>query len=185
MKYCSIDVETTGLDPETCDLLEVGAVVDDLSNREVDYDKLPRFHCYVVKNSYTGEPFALSMHGTIFRRIAEKTKPYLYLEDAFVATSLAQFLALHFGKEKIIAAGKNFLGLDKPFLSKLPGFKDLIKLHHRPLDPGMMYWYPTTDKEVPSSKECMTRAGLAGEVAHTAVEDALMVIKLIRNKAFQ
>jgi hypothetical protein len=27
----------------------------------------------------------------------------------------------------------------------------------------------------------MERAGLAGEVAHTAVEDAIMIIKLIRN----
>jgi DNA polymerase III epsilon subunit-like protein len=182
MKYCSIDVETTGLNPETCDLLEVGAVVDDLDN-PIDAQLLPTFHCYVVKPNYRGEPFALSMHPTIFRRIAEKTPPYNYLPECMVAEELRLFLKRHFGEEKVTVAGKNFLGLDKPFLAKLKGF-DMIKLHHRPLDPGMLYWKPRIDKEVPSSKECMTRAGLAGEVAHTAVEDALMVVKLIRNKVF-
>ena len=30
MKYCSIDLETTGLNPKTSDIIEFGAVLDDL-----------------------------------------------------------------------------------------------------------------------------------------------------------
>ena len=182
MKYCSIDVETTGLNPDTCDLIEVGAVVDDLYlNNPVDIQSLPTFHCYVVKANYGGEPFALSMHSTIFRRIADKTPPYKYLPSHMVAGELSLFLQKHFGDERVTVAGKNFLGLDKPFLMKLDN-SERLNFHHRVLDPGMLYWKPRVDKEVPSSKECMVRAGLSGEMAHTAVEDALMVVKLIRNK---
>jgi len=185
MKYCSIDVETTGLNPETCDLLEVGAVIDDLDSPQ-DLQSLPTFHCYVLKPNYKGEPFALSMHPTIFKRIANKEAPYKYIAEEAVITSLAKFLTAHFGDGKVTVAGKNFLGLDKPFLSKLPSFNLLQpKFHHRVIDPGMLYWKPRVDKEVPSSKECMTRAGLAGEVAHTAVEDALMVVKLVRAKVLE
>jgi oligoribonuclease len=180
MKYVSIDVETTGLDPETCDLLEVAAVVDDLSVA-ANIDELPTFHCYVVKNLYKGEPYALSMHAEIFRRIHNKTPPYNYLGDYSVIPELYKFLIGHFGNNKVSVAGKNFLGLDKPFLSKLPNFH-WLKLSHRSLDPGVLYWRPLIDKEVPSSKECMIRAGLSGEVAHNAVDDAKMVIKLIREK---
>ena len=178
-KYCSIDVETTGLDPENCDLIEVGAVVDDLDNM-LGMDALPRFHCYVAKKSYRGEPYALSMHGTIFRRIADRTPGYLYLPEADVVSHLHSFLWKHLQSiDKIVVAGKNFLGLDRPFLSKLPGFQRL-NFHHRPLDPGMLYWNPKSDKEVPGTKECLIRAGLPNEVAHTAVEDALAVVSLLR-----
>ena len=31
-KLVSLDVETCGLDPENCDLIEVGAVIDDLDD---------------------------------------------------------------------------------------------------------------------------------------------------------
>lgn len=31
MKYVSIDLETTGLDFECCEILELGAVLDDIS----------------------------------------------------------------------------------------------------------------------------------------------------------
>ena len=86
MKYVSIDLETTGLDPETCDIIEIGAVIDDLEARgeqgeaRLPIKDLPKFHAYVVKESYQGEPYALSMHPKIFKRIATKEDGYLYLQ---------------------------------------------------------------------------------------------------------
>ena len=32
MLYCSIDIETTGLDPETCDIIQFAAVLDNLAD---------------------------------------------------------------------------------------------------------------------------------------------------------
>ena len=40
-------------------------------------------------------------------------------------------------------------------------------------------WLPTDDK-LPNSKTCYERAGIGGKVAHTALEDALAVVQLIR-----
>jgi DNA polymerase III epsilon subunit-like protein len=64
---------------------------------------------------------------------------------------------------------------------ELDTFKQCLALHHRTLDPAMLYTL-YTDPEPPSMKTCMERAGFEGEVAHTALEDALMVIRLLRHK---
>ena len=65
--YVSIDIETSGIDPKTCEIIEFAAVLDDLScAHPPSVDRLPSFHCYLAKDSYTGEPYALSMHSTIF-----------------------------------------------------------------------------------------------------------------------
>lgn len=183
MKYVSIDIESTGLNAETCDLLEVGAVIDDIEAPEVPLDELPAFHCYVVRLIYKGEPYALSMHPEIFRRIAKREKPYNYLEPDEVLVHFSDFLLVNFpnlGREKITVAGKNYQNLDKAFLTKLPEPEHLNILHHRVIDPAMWFWNPFEDKELPSSKVCLGRAGLDDKVAHTALEDARMVVNLIR-----
>ena len=53
MPYVSIDIETTGLDPETCQILEIGAVFD---NWTLPIRDLPTFHCYVVHKQIVGSP---------------------------------------------------------------------------------------------------------------------------------
>jgi len=46
----------------------------------------------------------------------------------------------------------------------------------------MFYYNPAVDKDgPPSTKVCMERTGIAGEVAHNAIDDALVVCKLIRH----
>jgi len=83
--------------------------------------------------------------------------------------------------EKIVVAGKNYANFDANFLSKLTSWDKHIKFHHRTLDPAALYWQPETDGvELPDTKTCMQRAGISGEVSHTALEDARMVVELIR-----
>jgi len=43
-----------------------------------------------------------------------------------------------------------------------------------------MYFIDVADNEPPSSQVCIDRGGLGGLVAHTALEDALMVVRLMR-----
>lgn len=183
MKYVSIDIETTGLNPETCDVLEIAAVVEDTNHPEVPVHELPWFHCYVDKHSYQGEPYALSMHGEIFRRIAKREKPHAYLLPEDAVTQLFVFLNRTLGIEKNFpAAGKNFSNLDKPFLHRLTkSASQILSFHHRVIDPAMFYWNPTEDVELPSSKVCLERSGVGGGVAHTALADAQMVIHLVRS----
>lgn len=181
MRYASIDIETTGLNVDTCDLLEIGVVLDDLSN-PLPIDSLPTFHCYILKPSYTGEPYALGMHAKIFQRIANKEKPYEYLDLKHVVLNLQCFFSKNNLFDVVTVAGKNFASFDAKVLKReLPDLESKIKFHHRVFDVSSLY-YMLGDKELPSSKLCMQRAGLKGEVAHTAVEDAKMVVQLIRHK---
>jgi hypothetical protein len=86
------------------------------------------------------------------------------------------------GRVKISIAGKNVGMFDMPFLNKkLKKRWGDITILHRVIDPAILYYMPG-DKNLPDSATCLERAGMAGEVAHTALEDAIMVVKLVRHK---
>lgn len=184
--FVSIDIETTGLDPETCQIIEIGAVIDDWLEPLCNP---PMFHCYVKQDMYRGEPYALSMHATIFRRIATQEKGFGYGYPGEVAKQLGTWMRENGAYQpdtdnptreaRAVVAGKNFASFDDKFLRQLPHFDEHVKYHHRILDPAMLFWDPLTDTKPPGMKTCMKRAGLEGEVAHTALEDAIIVAKLI------
>lgn len=203
MKYVSIDLETTGLNPETCQIVEFAAVLDDLENPK-PIEQLPKFQAYIVTDAvavyhqlgevYTGEPYALSMHSAIFRRIAKRESGFQYLERDVLMKEFRKFLVannwmpkpeisgrtdLEHGKINITAAGKNFGVFDLPFLKKHVWDWDNIQFEHRVIDPAMFFLTPQ-DQKVPDSATCLKRAGLDDVVAHTALEDALMVVRLVR-----
>jgi len=179
--YVSIDIETTGLDPNTCQILEIGAVIDDW---ETPVDELPTFHCYVDNGQITGSPYALSMHPTILRRIAIKEEGYQYLVPDDVPVTFLGWLMdkkVNPGLCPITCAGKNFAGFDRQFLERLTYWKDCVPTNYRSIAPGSMYWNPREDMNGPPATEtCMERAGIQGPVTHAAVEDAIVVVKLIR-----
>jgi hypothetical protein len=178
--YVSIDIETTGLDPNTCQVLEVGAVIDDW---ESPIDELPTYHCYVVHEPIVGSAYALSMHPTILRRIAAREDGYRYLPAGDVGLDFCRWLCDHGqdpAKRRVSPAGKNFASFDRRFLRRLPDWDQLVPMQHRSIDPGNLYWDPDQDRGLPNTKTCMERAGIPGEVAHTAVADALVVVKLVR-----
>ncbi len=182
--FVSLDIETTGLDPETCQTIEIGAVIDDWLNPIEDPDT---FDMYVVHEHYHGEPYALSMHPKIFRDIATGSG-----KESIRVEGLAQQFAMWLAQcgmgeegEKIVVAGKNFAGFDARFLSRIPHWDEFIKFHYRVLDPTMLCWNPMADSVPPSSKDCMKRCHMDGEVAHTALEDAIMVAKMIQDRVKQ
>ena len=175
MPYVSIDLETTGLNPDCCQILEVGAVYDDWSK---PLKELPVFHRYVVHHAYRGQPYALAMNADILRRLSGVTSGEDFCRPEDIGDQFEFWLAScgWDTKKPITPAGKNFSSFDLPFL-KMVGFPTL---KHRSIDPAMMYWLPLEDEKLPDMKTCMERAGIVGAVAHTAVEDALVVVQLIR-----
>ena len=68
MKYISIDIETTGLDPSTCQILSVGAIIEDTNNIQ-SYDDLPKFHVAIKHEQITGSPFAINMNRDLIESI--------------------------------------------------------------------------------------------------------------------
>ena len=191
MLYCSIDLETSGTDSLTNDVIEFGAVLDDL-NKRAPVNALPTFHCYLVKDSYCGEPYALSMHPTIFRRIAERgleenRKKYNYLTANSLGNAFKKFLlnngyTSEHDKVVITAAGKNFSSFDLQFLKHRTDFLKHIEVRSGVLDPGILY-LDGEDKAIPGLEKCKKRAGMPDtNVYHDAISDAKDVVELLRRK---
>jgi len=184
MRYVSIDIETLGLDPTCCDIVEFGAVIDDFESPLKD---LPTFHCYLTKprNIYKGDVYAMFMHSksSIFERIAKREPGYSYIPEDLLDEVFAEWLQEQgYGeKDKIVVAGKNFSGFDLPFLKTI-GFGTKTRLHHRVIDPGSMFFDPRIDEVPPGLEDCLKRAGIEKTVDHTAVEDAMDVIRCVRYK---
>jgi len=183
MRYISIDLETTGLDIDNCEILEFGAVLDDLKNKQA-LKSLPRFHCYFVQTIYKGEPFAMAMHSKIFDRIAAREEGYTYISPLKLGYSFKKFLInnnyeMQNDKVTINVAGKNFAAFDLQFLNRYTDLNKHVKIRHRIIDPAMLF-IENGDEKLPSLEDCKKRAGLPEEVAHNAIDDAIDVIKLIR-----
>jgi oligoribonuclease len=195
MKYVSIDIETTGLNHNNCDILQFAAVIDDLSNPK-PIEELPKFQTYFIQSIYIGEPFALSMHNEIFKKIANAERNKIeenefgekFMEIENLPIAFYNFLTKNGFKESskslklyITVAGKNVAMFDIPFLKAKIKNWGYLSIRNRVIDPAILY-YENGDEHLPDSKTCMQRAGIQEEVTHTALEDALMVIKLIRHK---
>jgi oligoribonuclease len=185
MRYVSIDLETCGLDYMNHDMLEIGAVIDDLDNPR-PLIEVPKFHCYIVLPTYRGDPWALATNHNILWIIANKdkhTEKKFYIPQEVVGHFALWLTQNNYDPHHVNAAGKNFSGFDKNFLEwQLPGFRESIIFRHRTLDVGNMYFNPRIHKDkLPSMKECLTLSGIQDQdVKHTALEDAMLVCQLIR-----
>jgi DNA polymerase III epsilon subunit-like protein len=198
MRYVSIDIETTGLNPQECDIIQFAAVIDDLSVRS-PIEELPRFNAYFYKDFYCGELKALSMHSLIFEKINEaknkritfdqsENEYYIKLEE--LPAYFRNFLTRNdvnedyqTGAIALTVAGKNASSFDIPFLKEKIKDWDQIYFRQRVLDPAILYLDLGVDKEIPGIKKCMKRANINMNIKfHDALQDALAVVKLIRDK---
>lgn len=198
MIFLSIDLETTGLDPHSHQIIEFGAVLEDTNNIK-PLEELPTYHAYVTHKggNLTGNVFALNLNAGIIEKLKnqkELANVYNYvkvddLADDFLFWLHSQGFELftnYEGTDKeyksttINVAGKNFAGFDKQFLNKVPGFSEKIRIRSRVIDPAVLYTNWDSDNALPSLDECKQRANIDGVVTHLAVDDALDVIKLLR-----
>jgi hypothetical protein len=183
LSYVSIDIETTGLDPATCQTLEVGAVIDDW---KTPIDQLQRFRRILTYETVTGSPYAMALNAGLLKQIANPVPPqpcsaWAFCQPGELGEQFAVWIRANgLDPLSVQAAGKNFASFDMQFLNRVPRFGEHVKFRHRVLDPAILYWRPLEDERLPDSKTCYERAGLDSKVAHTAVEDALAVVRLVR-----
>lgn len=180
MKYAAIDLETTGLDPKTCQILQIAVVVEDTEKaKDVAVENLPTFCCFVDHdNDYRGEAFALQLNSWIFKILAGIQKPpagqpIYAVPDARGA--LDAFFIEQFGATRAVIAGKNAANFDLPFLRE-SGFQVVKGFHHRVIDVGSVFidWTKKTPPGLPDI--------IQGPVAHNALDDARDVIRALRKK---
>jgi hypothetical protein len=70
MKYVSIDIETTGLDPENCQVLSIGAVIED-TQKLLPLEELPRVHIAIRRENISGSMFAINMNRALIEQIVD------------------------------------------------------------------------------------------------------------------
>ena len=68
MIYLSIDIETTGLDPQNHQILSVGVVVED-TTKKLPFHEIPKFHCAIVREEIVGGLFALNLNKDLITTI--------------------------------------------------------------------------------------------------------------------
>ncbi len=167
----SIDIETTGLDPERHSVLEIAAVVDK-GEGEVDWCQV--VHCYIISEEVLGNLIALNMNKQAIQRIIKREDQFTYLDPSEVK----DYFDSQLPKEQFTVAGANFANFDSRFLKKLGWLPNCF---HRIMDIGNLCWNFSLDGDaLPSSQECLNRVGIKGNIKHNAIDDARDVLRIIR-----
>lgn len=209
MIYVSIDIETSGLDPEKNCVLSIGAIIED-TEKKLPFEECPKFNAIILQKEIVGSPRAITMNKKIIGMIGDylegddETKQnyqthseYQFLEKDEVIKQFFLFLVdntdLHDEWVKgdkdvntksrpitINVAGKNFGTFDKLFLQQLPWWQKLIRTRQRVLDPAILCVDWMNDKSLPSLTQCKERTNIDGIVTHNALEDAWDVIQVLR-----
>ncbi len=108
MKFISIDTETTGLNPETCQLLSFGAIVED-TEKKLPFEEIPKFHCAILRGErdvLQGELYALNMN----RDLIEKITMYATARDQDEKNDLVHMTGMQFlREEEVVKAFFHFL----------------------------------------------------------------------------
>ena len=120
MKYISIDIETTGLDPETCQILSIGAVIEDTLN-QLPFEDLPKFHGVIKRENVSGSLFALNMNRDLIETIVQ----YSTARDQDEKNDIVHMTGMEFYQEdEIVEALYHFcfrnglVPIDPTFLTK-------------------------------------------------------------------
>lgn len=182
MKYLSVDIETTGLDPSWCQTLEVGAVLADTLDFTTPVEDLPSWRCRFYYDRIVGNPVALHMNAQLILDMDTRPAQYNYMHPDSFWSQFTHWLESELGPShpKISCSGKNFGMFDARFLERLPRWqREYFKI--RVLDPGQ-FFFRQDDEILPDLKTCIARSGIAWDEAthHDAVEDARMVVMLNR-----
>ena len=190
LPYISIDLETTGLDLERSQILQIAAVYDDGKSPIAE---LPRFNVFINEPITYAELGALVLHAKsgLFSRIQEANKKGESKKLSQGIDDFLKFLDDHRnpreggGKYKVNLAGKNAGTYDIPILKNWMNyaqglyFKDLI--YCSIIDAGSIYFRDFG--RIPSLGEILKHIQAAKtEVTHDAMEDALDVVIAIRHR---
>ncbi len=70
MIYVSIDIETSGLNPDMNNILSIGAIIEDTS-KKLPFNECPKFNAIVLQNNIQGSPRAITMNKEIISLMSE------------------------------------------------------------------------------------------------------------------
>lgn len=184
MKYLSFDLEATGLREK--DLIIEFACVPFCTEEKKIYTDL-KFHTFVQCPSFDDlkndlDPWVIEHNEQLIRTAHEKglkTDDFKKVLENYLAAPDFQEL---FNGEKVTLFGKSMAAIDLPFLNRDLGWDWMRKyFEHRQLDLSSVA-YNLIDlgylpQKCKSGSSLMEELGF-GEVAHTALEDAINTAKM-------
>lgn len=166
-----IDVETTGLNPDENQILEIGAIRVDLGKIGV----LSWFHRRIKYDRLVGHPAAFAMNAELIKMMIDESAAKC--EDLPTTIKMMEEWLSSSGQTKMVWAGKN-ANFDRQFL--FGAGLDQSRWHHRTMDIGPIY--ARVDDDVPPDlKTCVERAGLTihPETLHSAMDDCWDVVRCL------
>lgn len=158
--YLSIDIETTGLDSQNDQILQLAAVLFDND----DVHKCSFFNAFVSYPRYHGNVFALSMNSWILKLLVEGKDQRIVNHE-----SLHYLFEKWLDGQKCYPIGKNFGSFDLQFLKAHDSKFDRM-FHYRSIDVGTLY----ADRNgVPSLKDIPLDKKIEGSFLDSNLHDAL------------
>ena len=173
--YISIDIETTGTDPERHQILEIAAVYN---QQGVDVMSCPHFQALVDPGEIIGDPYALVMNTRLLEYIAngEGDLPSVAVSNLMGWLDVIQ-CDFEVGRFHLI--GKNVGSFDLQFLKRMPCW-DKDYFSHRHLEVGSLFSTP----EGIEGQSVLRASILAGSKIegepHEALYDARVSLELAR-----
>ena len=187
MKLFSIDIETTGLDENLHQTLEIWVAFWD-TNTEFKRELIDVLCIRLTHDKIDWDKNALFMNAALISEIERyKRNPFetdnntVYVMPYNAIPVLKHWIEDITQWEAANIVWKNFGSFDLKFLNKL-WFSDALKYRRRIVDVWSVY-LEKTDDVVPDLSECKRRAWMDDTIVkHEAVEDALDVLELVNNK---
>jgi len=182
MKLVAFDLETTGTNPQTDQVLQIGMALFESTTGEV----LDEFELLVRHDRYEGDPFALQMNAKLLRRLSEPGAGVPWRVEHLVnyGESHTSYPALRKVSDRLVKWGFNnpinptgeqacAVGFNVGKFDLAFGFQKLFS--RRSIELGTLLMPSFGSHDPVSSKEW--HAFNDREVAHTALADCLEAVK--------
>jgi oligoribonuclease (3'-5' exoribonuclease) len=173
--YIAIDIETTGLDPDTCQVLEIGAVLNDPDKGLLD---CPTFRACVKHEVIKGTPRALQMNARLIEEIANGGGEW----PSNACGRFQKWLLQHLppGDNSLHALGLNVGTFDLPFLNNIDTWPSWL-FHYRSLDINSMYAEPNGMQSTEALQSRLADDFKIPGKLHEALYDARVSLAMARN----
>ena len=184
MKYLSIDLEATGL-KENDLIIEFAAVPFDAETEVIEKDL--SYHSLVQCPSFEEllpslDQWVIDHNKSLITNAHQNGLPIKTFKQNLLDYLKSEPIQSYFGDGRIVLFGKSLNAIDLPFLNRDLGWDFMREyFHHQQLDVSSVVYSLIDLKKIP--EECRSGGFLMkhlgfGEVAHTALEDAINTAEL-------
>ncbi len=184
MKYLSFDLEATGLEQNDL-IIEFACIPIDVSKKTI-LENLS-FHRFIQCPSFDElkpklNPWVMKNNETLIKKAHLEGESLVDFKVSFEKYLNQEKVQEFFNKEPIVLFGKSINAIDLPFLNRDLGWEFMRKYFSHRVQDVSSASYSFMDKGIlppgsESGSKLMNFLGM-GEVAHTALEDAINTAKM-------